>query len=77
MSKGLKYVYTGNVHDPEGASTYCGQCGQLLIERDWYELGEYNLRNKNKCSKCGAVCAGEFDDKPGTWGSKRQPVSIH
>jgi pyruvate formate lyase activating enzyme len=76
MSKGLKYVYTGNVHNPEGESTYCGQCGQLLIGRDWYELGAYNLKNKNECSKCKAICAGEFDGRPGTWGSKRVPVRI-
>ena len=76
IAKGIKYVYTGNVHDPKGQSTYCGQCGQLLIERDWYELGEYNLENKNQCSKCNAVCAGQFDDEPGTWGSKRLPVKI-
>src|SRR3989338_902268 len=74
LSKGLKYVYTGNVHDAKGGSTYCGQCGQLLIERDWYELGEYNLRNKNQCSQCGTVCAGIFDDQPGTWGARRMPV---
>jgi len=76
MSKRLKYVYTGNVHDAQGGSTYCGQCGTLLIERDWYELGEYNLRNKNECSECGAVCAGVFDDQPGTWGSRRLPIEI-
>jgi len=35
-SKGLHYVYTGNVHDPEGSSTWCPGCGQLIIERDWY-----------------------------------------
>ncbi|MCK5014495.1 MAG: AmmeMemoRadiSam system radical SAM enzyme [Candidatus Omnitrophica bacterium] len=76
IAKGIKYVYTGNVRDSKGGSTYCGQCGQLLIERDWYELGEYNLKNKNQCSKCEAVCAGEFDDRPGVWGSKRLPVRI-
>jgi len=77
MSKGMKYVYTGNVHDTKGGSTYCGQCGQVLIERDWYELGRYNLKNKNQCSKCSTVCEGQFDDQPGTWGSKRLPVRIN
>lgn len=75
-SKGLRYVYTGNVHDTKGGSTYCHNCGQLLIERDWYKLGEYHLKNKNQCAKCGTVCAGVFDDKPGDWGAKRQPVTI-
>ena len=77
IKNGLHYVYTGNVHDPKGSSTYCQECGQLLIERDWYELGNYNLKNKNQCSKCGITCEGHFDDAPGTWGSKRLPVEIN
>lgn len=76
LAKGLRYVYTGNVHDPQGASTYCHNCSALLIERDWYQLGEYNLKNKNQCSRCGAVCAGEFDERPGDWGPKRMPVRL-
>jgi len=76
MSKGLKYVYTGNVHDAKGGSTYCHQCGQVLIERDWYELGEYHLKNKNECAQCATICAGQFDKQPGTWGSGRLPVKI-
>lgn len=77
ISKGIKYVYTGNVHDVAGGSTYCSQCGQMLIERDWYELGNYHLKNKNQCSKCNAVCAGHFENMPGTWGAKRLPVKIN
>ena len=76
VSKGLRYVYTGNVHDPGGSSTYCHNCGETLIERDWYQLGAYNLKDKNKCARCGTVCAGHFDDTPGTWGPRRQPVRL-
>ncbi|MCK4882461.1 MAG: AmmeMemoRadiSam system radical SAM enzyme [Candidatus Omnitrophica bacterium] len=76
IAKGIKHVYTGNVDDPKGQSTYCGECGQLLIERNWYELGIYSLKNKNQCFKCGAACAGEFDDEPGEWGAKCLPVRI-
>ena len=47
LSKGLHYVYTGNVHDTTGASTYCPSCKKLLIERDWFVLGEYNLKNNH------------------------------
>ena len=36
LAAGLKHVYTGNVHDAAGQSTYCAGCGALLIERDWY-----------------------------------------
>ena len=76
LSKGLRYVYTGNVHDSVGGSTYCHHCGQLLIERDWYKLGEYHLKNRNQCAKCGTVCAGVFGEKAGTWGPHRQPIRI-
>ena len=43
LAAGLRHVYVGNTHDQENDSTYCGSCGQVLIERDWYELGRYNL----------------------------------
>ncbi|MFW2390343.1 MAG: AmmeMemoRadiSam system radical SAM enzyme, partial [Polyangiales bacterium] len=35
---GIRHVYTGNVHDREGDTTYCADCGSSLITRDWYEL---------------------------------------
>jgi len=76
IDNGLHYVYTGNVHDPKGSSTYCWSCGEILIERDWYELGQYNLVNMSHCKKCGAACPGYFDDQPGTWGSRRMPVQL-
>ncbi|MBK1731497.1 AmmeMemoRadiSam system radical SAM enzyme [Thiococcus pfennigii] len=73
---GLRYVYTGNVHDEDGGSTYCHQCGQRLIGRDWYELSEWNLTEGGCCNRCGAVCAGVFGGRPGTWGSRRVPVRL-
>jgi pyruvate formate lyase activating enzyme len=71
---GLRYVYTGNVHDPAGGSTTCHACGALLIGRDWYELGTWGLDANGCCAACGAAAAGVFEARPGTWGSKRQPV---
>ena len=59
-SKGLHYVYTGNVHDTKGSSTYCPSCKRLLIERDWFVLGEYNLKG-NTCGFCGYPIAGVFE----------------
>jgi pyruvate formate lyase activating enzyme len=73
---GIQYAYTGNVSDLAGQSTYCHKCGVILIERNWYVLGSWNLEADGSCSACGALCAGRFDSQPGTWGSKRQPVSI-
>lgn len=75
MSKGLRYVYTGNVHDSNGGSTWCPGCSELLIERDWYVLGKWNLTG-NRCVKCGFEIAGHFDAIPGKWGSRRVPVRL-
>jgi pyruvate formate lyase activating enzyme len=72
----LRYVYTGNVHDPAGASTYCHGCGERVIERDWYELGQWKLDPAGACVQCGAQIPGVFADQPGTWGRKRLPVRI-
>lgn len=72
---GLHFVYTGNIHDKAGQSTYCHHCGQILIGRDWYELTDWNLA-AGRCSGCGAACPGLFNDSPGQWGAKRAAVSI-
>jgi pyruvate formate lyase activating enzyme len=74
MSHGLRYVYTGNVHDGAGGSTYCHGCGALLIGRDWYELTGWGLDAAGRCRACGAAATGVFEAQPGTWGRKRQPV---
>ncbi|MDE2027875.1 MAG: AmmeMemoRadiSam system radical SAM enzyme [Candidatus Omnitrophica bacterium] len=76
LSKGLHYVYTGNVHDAKGSSTWCPSCKNLLIERDWYMLGQYNLRDGNICRFCGYILPGIFEENPGQWGAKRVPVRL-
>lgn len=75
VANGLRYVYTGNVHDRAGQSTYCHACMALLVERDWYELGAWNLED-GRCAACGEACAGVFEARPGTWGSRRLPVRL-
>ncbi|MBL6988849.1 MAG: AmmeMemoRadiSam system radical SAM enzyme [Bacteriovoracaceae bacterium] len=77
MKNGLKYVYTGNIHDPTGASTYCHNCKKLLIARDWYELSIWNLSPEGACNFCGQSIPGIFDGPPGDWGSKRHPIQIN
>ena len=72
---GLHHVYTGNVHDADGQSTYCAGCGARVIERDWYRLGAWNLRG-GACASCGTKLAGHFADRPGAWGSRRLPVRV-
>jgi pyruvate formate lyase activating enzyme len=76
LDNGVRYAYTGNVVDPEGGSTYCHGCGELLIGRDWYRLSTWNLDDDGKCLKCGTQCAGRFSGPPGTWGARRLPVQI-
>jgi pyruvate formate lyase activating enzyme len=76
LQVGLRYVYTGNVHDAQGSSSYCHQCGELLIERDWYELGKWGLDDSGSCRYCASQLPGVFDGQPGNWGAKRQPICI-
>ena len=76
MNNGLRYAYTGNIHDEKGDSTYCHQCGNKLIGRDWYALGVWNLNAAGACNNCGTVCAGVFEAQPGDWGARRRPVRL-
>jgi len=73
--RGLRYVYTGNVHDPDGSSTWCPGCGRRLIERDGYELGDWQLK-RNCCANCGFEIAGHFAAEHGHWGNRRLPLHL-
>ena len=75
MSKGLGFVYSGNVRDRKRGSTWCPSCGELLIERCGYDLGAYRL-DGGRCRSCGAAIPGVFERRPGAWGSRRLPVSL-
>ena len=76
LKNGVRYAYTGNVHDKSGGSTYCHGCGKCLIGRDWYVLSEWNLAEDGRCEFCGTRCPGVFEKFPGNWGAKRQPVRV-
>ncbi|HJY84140.1 MAG TPA: AmmeMemoRadiSam system radical SAM enzyme [Candidatus Binatia bacterium] len=76
MKNGVRYAYTGNVHDRVGGGTYCHACGQKLIGRDWYVLSEWQLTADGRCRSCGATCAGIFERSPGAWGAKRLPIRL-
>ena len=73
---GLRYVFTGNTHDPAGQSTYCHGCGEVLIGRDWFELSTWNLTPDGRCRSCGSPCAGVFDGSAGDWGRRRMPMKL-
>lgn len=76
QKNGLRYVYVGNVHNKEGSSTYCHNCGEMLIGRDWYLLSDWNIDYSGHCKHCGTQCAGVFSGPPGNWGRKRVPVTF-
>jgi pyruvate formate lyase activating enzyme len=76
LDSGVRYAYTGNVHDRAGDSTLCHECGQVVIARDWYILRDWHLTEDGRCTECGTPCAAVFDGPPGDWGQKRLPVRI-
>jgi len=76
MKNGLHFVYTGNVHDEAGGSTYCPKCRERLVGRDWYEITAWHLDARGRCRHCGTPCPGLFDARPGNWGARRMPVAI-
>jgi pyruvate formate lyase activating enzyme len=73
LRNGLRYVYTGNVHDESGGTTYCPECREPLIGRDWYKLTRWSFKD-GACASCGARIPGVFEGRPGRWGPRRLPV---
>jgi len=76
IANGIRYAYTGNIHDIAGGTTFCHHCGIALIVRDWYQLLDWHLDNSGNCTYCGTPCAGAFEGPHGKWGAKRQPVRL-
>jgi len=56
---GLNYVYTGNINDEEGSTTFCPKCSKALIKRRGFIIIENNLK-KGKCKFCGYSIPGQF-----------------
>ncbi|WP_428267149.1 AmmeMemoRadiSam system radical SAM enzyme [Haliangium sp.] len=76
LAMGLRYVYTGNVVDDVGGSTWCPGCRALLIQRRGYHIGAYGLDPDGRCATCGAAVPGHFGPRPGRWGNRRLPVRL-
>ncbi|HEY9773417.1 MAG TPA: AmmeMemoRadiSam system radical SAM enzyme [Planktothrix sp.] len=70
---GLKFAYVGNVNDAKRGSTYCPNCSALLLERDWFEIGAFNIKD-GCCAKCRTKIPGLFENAKGAWGRRRLPV---
>jgi pyruvate formate lyase activating enzyme len=76
LRAGLRYVYTGNVHDEEGGTTYCPSCGEAVIVRDWYDIRGYHLTDTGNCEHCGALVAGRYQKYGKPFGPRRIPVRL-
>lgn len=76
IKAGLHYVYTGNVHDTAGGTTYCPNCKLPVIVRDWHELLSYRLDESGVCLNCGTQIAGVFKGAAGNWGRRRVLVKF-
>ena len=75
LRNGVRYAYTGNVRNPEGDTTFCHGCGAVVVGRDGYAITAFDLVD-GRCASCGARCAGRFEARPGSWGSRRHPVRM-
>jgi pyruvate formate lyase activating enzyme len=73
---GLNYVYTGNVHDETGGSTYCPSCENPVVVRDWYNINAYQLTDEGACKYCGTTIAGRFQKFTKAFGPRRIPVRL-
>lgn len=81
LDAGIRYAYTGNVHDVEGDTTYCPGCGHALIVRDWYALRSWHLDvdapgGPGRCPDCDTAIAGRFREAPGRFGPRRIPIRL-
>ncbi len=59
IREGINFVYTGNVHDTKGQTTYCPNCHEPIIIRDWHSVIDFKMKNGN-CKNCGDKIAGVF-----------------
>jgi pyruvate formate lyase activating enzyme len=76
IDNGLHHVYTGNVHDAEGGTTHCAQCGNAVIVRDWHRILNYRVTEDGRCRECGGRIAGRFERFEKAFGPRRIPVRL-
>ena len=77
LANGLRHVYTGNVHDTEGDTTFCPGCAAPLIQRDWHAVLHYTLDAQGGCPHCGTRIAGHFAPRfERSFGRRRIPVRV-
>ena len=61
MQAGLHYVYTGNLPDEEGLTTFCPKCKKALIKRQgFFGISENNIV-KGRCKFCKEKIVGVWE----------------
>jgi len=73
---GLHHVYTGNVRDVAGQTTYCAGCNAPLIEREIYRVTRFELDAHGACTVCGTQLPGHFEASAGQFGTRRIPLHL-
>jgi len=76
LDAGLHYVYTGNVHDPAGGTTFCPGCREPLVVRDWYAVTDYAITPEGCCPHCGTRIAGRYGKFGKPFGPRRISVRL-
>jgi pyruvate formate lyase activating enzyme len=76
VEEGLRYVYTGNVHDTAGGATYCVGCKKPLIVRDWHRIEDYELLPDGTCPGCGTRLPGRYESFAKQFGRRRIPLFL-
>ena len=76
LGEGIGHVYTGNVHDRTGGTTFCPGCAKPLIVRDWHEILDYGLTDDGSCRHCGTAVPGRFERFEGAFGARRIPIRM-
>jgi pyruvate formate lyase activating enzyme len=57
LAAGLKYVYTGNVPGNAAENTFCPGCGEMVIERRGFQVGNMRIKD-GRCTLCGSGVDG-------------------
>jgi pyruvate formate lyase activating enzyme len=76
LAEGIRYVYTGNVHDTEGGTTFCPSCGEAVIVRDWHRILDYRVTAGGRCEACDSAIPGRFEAYSKSFGPRRIPVRL-
>ncbi len=57
MKEGLRYVYEGNIPGMGGENTFCPSCGEEIISRYGFSIGDIKLKD-GRCAGCGEAIQG-------------------